>query len=209
MALSAKPETEYSQGRYSRGVCFRLSFKWAALSLVGGEFNLAKDSTGLNVDSTKRKHADYRTVSAVKEQDPNYDFTNQQTFDGYVDEDGREATRYINSWGVRFKGSKASGHTLYNGISVQARMEETLSHYFARVPAASTQSLVYGYYGTKALKPAGHAVAFSKGKFFDANSGVWLCNPPSAAGTDIDGYVAQTYALWPRKFVIFLLKLKI
>jgi len=197
----------YKQARYARGVCFRLSFKWAALSLVGGEFNMALDNAGLNVASTVGKHVAYRQVSQAKETDPSANFTDKAEFDSYVAEDGKQAADYINKWGLRFKGSKGSGGQVYNGVTVAANLSQKLSQYFATESYAADRSLVYGYYGLKASKPAGHAVAFSKGRFFDSNTGVWDCAPPGGAGVDIDNYIATHYP-WPTKFVIFVLTSK-
>jgi hypothetical protein len=199
--------TSYSQKRYGRGVCFRLSFKWAALSLAGGSFNLALDSGGLNVDSTKTKHLEYRTVSAATESDKSYNFLDKASFDAYVDEDGKQAVDYINRWGLHFKGSKSGGGkgTLYNGVSVAQMFPGTLTKYFAQTPGAAGLSLVYGYYGHKAGGPAGHAVAYSNGKFFDSNSGIFDCSPPDAAGVDIDAYVSKYYTWPPEKFAVFVL----
>lgn len=91
-------------------------------------------------------------------------------------------------------------------MSVAEKREQTLTTYFATERNASGSTLVYGYYGHFGNGPAGHAVAYSKGEFFDSNSGLWTCNPPDSAGPDIDTYVTKYYTRWtPEKFVIFIL----
>ena len=211
---------EQSHGKLpTPGVCFRVTFKWAACMLFGGEFNF----DNLNIVSTANKHVEYRQktlaiANKVKEEGGEFD---DATFEGYVNTDGEETLAFINTWGVKIKDKNK---TLYHGLCVKKRLKASLWDYLTSSGSSATfsfmggptnwisyltapdnwesETLIQTFYGRKLedgkRKPAGHALALHGPKryFFDANAGLFVLESSGTKGVanEIKTYVTNNYS---------------
>jgi hypothetical protein len=184
------------------GICFRVTFKWAACMFFGGEFKYDQ----LNVVKTANKHVAYRqkTLQAA-EKTKDFDDT---TFGSYVDLDGEETLNFINTWGVQIKDAKK---TVYQGLYVAQRLKVPLWDYLSSSKNWATETLIQTFYGRKivdsARRPAGHAIAFyGPGPWlFDANDGVYSFDATDGPGigAEIKDYLETDYTSFPHeKFLL-------
>lgn len=191
----------------TRGLCFRVAAKWAACTMSGGEYRY--DS--VNVVKTVGKHRDYRTSSLKTEADMSKDFTQDKTLKDYFEADILEAASYINKWGVKFTGRDGSdGKVVYNGVSTGSPIQQKVEDYLSPHVDVAGLTFVYGFFGrinpSGRVVPAGHATAFSNGRFFDPNYGVYSFAPADgkAVGTEIRHFLSTTYTTWtPVHHVVF------
>lgn len=204
MAMTRVKGQKYDQGQYfQEGVCFRLSFKWAAVSMFGGDFNYAMDKGGLSVASTKKKFGEYIDFSEKLLADTTKTWSDSKVFGDWVAGDVLQAMAYINKWGVKVTDSKHA----YGGVTLDKIVDGTASDYMKAANAADI-TFVYGYYGYDKGSPAGHATAYSKGRYFDPNFGTYTSSEttPEGIGRDIDAFIADKERSWTQKrFIIYLL----
>ena len=189
----------------TRGICFRVVFKWTACAMKGGEFKYDQ----LNVFKTAGKHLQYRTGSMAKENDLGFDFGNPASLRTYIDDDMQEAANYINNWGVLFKDKNK---TEYNGVRVSERLNDNIFMNFLGRSDVSDVTFVYGFYGSVSPSgvtlPAGHATGFCRGQFFDPNFGVFEfdSDDPAVIGAEIDAHVKQYYPWGTKQYAMFMLE---
>ncbi|WP_291296457.1 hypothetical protein [Elioraea sp.] len=204
MALTRVNGQKYDQGQYfQEGVCFRLSFKWAAVSMFGGDFNYAMDKGGLSIASTKKKFGEYIDFSEKHLADATKNWSDSKVFGDWVAGDVLQAMAYINKWGVKVTDSTHA----YGGVTLDKIVDGTASDYMKAANAAGI-TVVYGYYGYDKGVPAGHATAYSNGRYFDPNYGTYTSSETTAAGIgrDIDAFIADKERTWTQKrFIIYLL----
>jgi hypothetical protein len=207
MPLEKIDALSYSQGRFAdrhggKGVCFRLAFLWAATHLVGGEFNYALDKKGIDVDSTIREFDAYVAPAAAMIARPGIDWSGDAALHELAGTDAAQAMTFINRWGVSFKDRKGKK---YGGVKAKAIKQAKASVFLAERTDARV-TFILGYYGRDGGKPMGHATAFSNGRFFDPNHGVYFCRAatPAAMGADIDVHIAQVETAWsPTLFLAY------
>src|SRR5688572_4828142 len=82
----------------TKGICFRLTFKWAACALAGGRFKYEE----ANADKTAAKHTEYRKETLAMEKTLEGDFSDSKNFSKYVDLDHKETRRFVKEWGAKF-----------------------------------------------------------------------------------------------------------
>lgn len=207
MPLEKIDALSYSQDRFvarhdGKGVCFRLAFLWAATNLVGGEFNYALDRKGIDVDSTIREFDAYVAPAAAMIARPGIDWSGDAALHELAGTDAAQAITFINRWGVSFKDRTG---TKYGGVKV-ARSKQARASVILAGRSDALVTFILGYYGREGGKPTGHATAFSNGRFFDPNHGVYFCRAatPAAMGADIDAHIAQVETSWsPTLFITY------
>lgn len=181
----------------TRGLCFRVVFKWAACQAVGGKFKYMN----LNARKTAEKHLAYRQTSLKVENDPSYDFTVDANAKDYVTNDQVQANTYLAAWGKNFKDASKTEFSVTPG----AASEGDLGSYLAKNSIASVQSIVYGFYGRAPDKksPRGHAVALLGGNsplFFDPNFGEYTFDSGEDVAGSVAAHIASKYSNWTQEF---------
>ena len=88
----------------TKGVCFRLTFKWAACTLVGGQFNFTPSA-----DSVATKHSKYRTGTLAEEKRLGGDFKDLKDFLAYTKIDWDAAHKFVNEWGAQIHRRQQKG----------------------------------------------------------------------------------------------------
>jgi hypothetical protein len=185
----------------TRGLCFRVAFKWAACHAVGGKFKYLN----LNASKTAAKHLQYRQVSLAKEQDSSFDFSDDTNIKSYVTGDQVQARTYLAAWGKRFKDGSKTEFSVTPG----KEFEGDLGAFLAKNPIAGVQGLVYGFYGRTPDKkgPRGHAVALSGGAsplFFDPNRGEYTFDASEDVPGSVASHIAALYSAWTQDFYFVL-----
>lgn len=181
----------------TRGLCFRVAFKWAACHAVGGEFKYLN----INAGKTAVKHLSYRKASLELENDPSFDFSNDTNAKSYVVQDQVQANTHLAAWGKLFK----DGNKKEFSVTPGQQFEGDLGTYLAQNPIANVQSVVYGFYGRTHDKkgPRGHAVALSGGGiplFFDPNYGEYTFDSGEDVAGSIAKHIASLYTGWTQDF---------
>jgi len=160
----------------TKGVCFRLTFKWAACTLVGGQFNFTPSA-----DSVATKHSKYRTGTLAEEKRLGGDFKDLKDFLAYTKIDWDAAHKFVNEWGSKFTDANKK---VFNNVYVFDQSMDSIREYLLTHPNLAPAAIMVGYYGRRADgKTAwGHVVGYctrgggpTKGDpcFFDSNAGVY------------------------------------
>jgi hypothetical protein len=178
----------------TRGVCFRLTFKWAAAQCVGGGFNFS-DPTAKRAESTYGKHVAYRrlTLEAAK----TAKFSDDSQFRDYVMLDERETKNYIDLWGKRFK----AGGAHHSDVKVVAQQVGGTTTKLESVLTEGVVLVITFYWRDKGgdRTARGHAVALSwlgGPLFFDVNAGEFTFDKktPLDVAEDVRAHVHTKYS---------------
>ncbi|CAO3423590.1 hypothetical protein [Azospirillum endophyticum] len=185
------------------GMCFRLSFKWAACRIKGAIFK----NYDLNVVKSHQKHSQYRVKSKAVESTA--DFSQAGVFDQYVMNDIQEAMNYIKEWGMKFTARNGGTKTVYNNaVGINKVSMKPVDIYLLQEDSTplDQHSFIYGFYGQRGVNPAGHATAFCRGRYFDPNYGEYSfsTNTHAQVGNDILAHVNLQYS-WARHHFVFVL----
>jgi hypothetical protein len=158
----------------TKGVCFRITFKWAACMLIGGEFNYTP-----NADKTATKHSTYRKETLAIYPKKYSSLSKDTDYEEYVSADYRETKTYVDLWGKLFKDKNK---TTYSGVSVVDQCKNSIWSLSSFQPDRAYLGIFYGRGSSGA--PFGHVVCLAfdctfddsmeivcKPKFFDSNFG--------------------------------------
>jgi hypothetical protein len=181
-----------------KGICFRVTYKWAACQLLGGEFKY----DALNIVKTVNKQAAYRQKTKDYS-DANADLKDAGVLRGFVDLDTQEVVSFINEWGMTVKDAQK---TLYQSLVVSEQVREKPWDYMRKGEGWRKETLIIGYYGPSfgTGEAMGHAVALhGPGPvFFDANFGMYEFGTSDPAA-EVEGHVTgYLLAFRPTHFVI-------
>lgn len=179
----------------TKGVCFRLTFKWAACSLVGGLFN-----TSPNADKTAAKHCEYRAGTLKEEKRLSGDFSAPEALERYTKIDWDASRRYLNLWGEKFTDANKM---VFRNVYVEDQSIDSIREYLQNRPNLGTAAVMAGFYGHRADGKAawGHVVAFcTRGgptadgaSFFDSNFGVFEFDENEDKGRAIMSHIKSRY----------------
>lgn len=180
----------------TKGVCFRLTFKWAACTLVGGQFNFTP-----NADKVASKHSTYRTGTLAAEKRLGGDFSDLKDFLAYTKIDWDAARKYVNEWGAKFTDANKK---VFKSVYVFDQSDDSIREYLQAHPNLAPAAVMVGFYGRRADGKSawGHVVGFcSRGCgptgndpcFFDSNSGVYEFGANEDKGTAMMKEIRSTY----------------
>jgi len=215
--MAMKIEVAFRQGDVLRkhglpgGMCFRLSFKWAACKMRGADFTFSE----ISASTAHGKHSDYRVESKIFEAaHPN--MASNQIFGTYVSSDVMNAWTFLNRWGMKFTGRVGGEKIVYNGcVGVSGISVKPIDIFMKgnKKSSISNMSFIYGVYGREKnlskpgeKTPAGHAMAFSNGRFFDPNFGEvsFSSDKGGDIGNDILSHIRRYYPWFSNQYVFLL-----
>lgn len=176
----------------TQGVCFRLTFKWAATALVGKTFN-----SHPNADKTAAKHSQYRQDTLAIEKRLGGIFDSDREMLGYLETDYAASRKFAESWSKEFTtyGSdlKKSGKA---SITVHDQTKNSIVEYLKSDNPLENTAILAGFYGRQAGngKVWGHVVAFcscsgSNGSFFDSNVGIYAFEDGENRALAVDEWI--------------------
>jgi hypothetical protein len=149
------------------GLCFRISWKWAACKAANAPFAFM----GMNAEKTAKKHMAYREPTLALA--PKTDFDDPLQTAEYIAIDRDAHKHYMTFWGTVFSDADKGKHLI---ASPSGLIEKPLVDAMKEVGVANMGAYLYVLYwgGQKDGKSSvfGHAVAFSGGAapcFFDSN----------------------------------------
>jgi len=187
--ITAKLETQ--------GVCFRLTFKWAAVTLVGSYFN-----SNPNANKTATKHSQYRDDTLKIEKRLGGDFSSNDEMLAYIETDYLASRAFAEKWSREFttygSDEKKSGKA---SIKVLEQNKEPISDYIRKADILENVAILAGFYGRKTDgKVWGHVVAFCTnggksgyGSFFDSNAGLYDFESGEDRAEAIKDWIKRNY----------------
>lgn len=178
----------------TKGICFRLTFKWAACTLAGGRFKYDE----ANADKTAAKHTEYRKETLAMEATLKGDFSDSQDFAKYVDLDHKETRRFVKQWGAKFTDADKN---VFTNLDVLNQTIDPIYDYLKTTKVPGDYAVLGVFYGRNGSSAWGHVVGFCTrgGKsadgpcFFDANSGLWEFDSDENFADSIRSYIRNVY----------------
>lgn len=208
----------------SLGICTRITFKWLALEVAGGEFKFEK----LNVKKSAEKMAAYGDPFIQKLCSKDFSSDDRAQAKAYIQEDLESTAKFVNFWGQRvvdakkkeFKGIAARGSFPIAALSdhIPGKIADwktfhAIYSFYMKLPASVLEEklgtdgkmLSTGLAKVEGVKNrnimAGHTVGISgsKNQFFDSNFGLYefAGAEPAAIASEIDEFVKTKYGPSP------------
>ena len=178
----------------TRGMCFRLTFKWAGCTVYGGTFQYGNANPG----KTATKHAQYRGETLALEKQYGDDLINHM--EEYTLTDWNESRKFVSQWAQSF--TDANKNKL--SAKVVDQSEDSIREYLQQHANLGTVAIMAGFYGRRQGKIFGHVVAYcsvggptANGPcFFDSNTGVYEFGPNEDQGSAMMAHIKR-YAAAP------------
>jgi hypothetical protein len=181
----------------TKGVCFRLTFKWAACKLVAGDFNYEPYPNKIAT-----KHSQYRAATLAIFPKKYKDLSNNTHYNEYIDTDYRETALYVNTWGKQFKDKNK---TTYSGVKVISQNKKAI---WENELSNSGNAILGIFYGRdKSGVPFGHVIAFAHDitlasmfsvklvpTLFDSNYGEFIFNDKEDMAEAIKKFIITHYS---------------
>ena len=176
----------------TKGVCFRLTFKWAGCTVCGGTFQYGN----ANPVKTATKHSEYRGETLKLEKQYGDSLINHM--EEYTQTDWNESRKFISQWAQSF----TDAHKNKYSVKVIDQSIDSIREYLEAHPNLGTAAIMAGFYGKRNGKIFGHVVAYSavggptsNGPcFFDSNSGVFEFGSSEEPGRAIMDYIKKFYS---------------
>ncbi|TVT83496.1 hypothetical protein [Pseudomonas sp. H3(2019)] len=178
------------------GLCFRVTFKWAACNMAGGRFKY--NESEINADKTASKHVAYRQETLRMYAAHNNNLS-ASAFSRYVLLDWHETRDFVNNWGQRIVDADKA---VFSGISVFRQRDESIRECLHEIGTGPGVTVLAVFYGHNSNGSAwGHVVAFcGRGApgtggpcFFDSNYGVYGFSENDDIGTCCWDFIKHNY----------------
>jgi len=181
------------------GMCMRLAFKFAALSLAGEDFKYDKVNVKKTLDKQKTYALDFgdRLHALHNEIGDFFDFTLDETMEAFYALSQATDREYIAAWSKSFTAKKGEERTEYS-LSVGEPFDGTLVSYLGNRSIKEGEGVLISFNKHTQNKQfgTGHTMALIGGKppyFFDPNQGLYeiKSNDP---GREVREYLNKQYS---------------